>query len=517
MRYLVLHDVDAIQKYVLATSRLREIRGASALLDELNRRRSCQKAIEHHGEPIYFGGGSAAADFADKDSATVFCKEVSELYVNKTKTAHSTGVVVEYDETADEDAPTGFKRKLQAAHRLLRSKKVGARRETQLLTNPFFQRCQSCGIYPVSRYDEHAPEPNKRFICESCFIKRGAGDDRSEVYSRIKETMSRKHHIETELPETLEDIGNASKPKGYMGVIYADGNRMGDHLQKIKTKEALKNFSLAVDEAARETIYAMIFQRYENDLLSLFNDGKEPILPTIVPLCGGDDLLVVVPAHQALEIAIEYLEKFQKIVKQKMSDEVKRMIETDEISACAGVAIAKEATPISELFELAQSLCKMAKRRSYDIHLRERREVACLDFQVVTTPSWGDVEDTRAEQLTIKDRRLTCRPYTIDEAESLIKAVRELKGQKFPQSKLMGLYGSLWQGKHQAMLSYLTLFARAPDRQKKALKKVEEYLQATASTMAMTPPWKKVREADREAEATAYGDLVEIYQFVEAK
>jgi hypothetical protein len=196
-----------------------------------------------------------------------------------------------------------------------------------------------------------------------------------------------------------------------------------------------------------------------------------------------------------------------------MSNEVKGMLGTDEISACAGVAIAKEATPISELFELAQDLCKIAKRRSYDIHLQEEREVACLDFQVVTTPSWGDVEETRYIQFRTEDenRLLTYRPYTIGEVENLIKAVRELKKEKFPQSKLISLYKSLWQGKHQAMFHYLTLFVRARDEQKKALKKVEEYLNVAAS---MTPPWKKTHEQE---DATAYGDLVEIYPFVEAR
>ena len=36
-KYIVAFDTDQIKKYVFATDALKEIRGASALLDELNR------------------------------------------------------------------------------------------------------------------------------------------------------------------------------------------------------------------------------------------------------------------------------------------------------------------------------------------------------------------------------------------------------------------------------------------------------------------------------------------------
>jgi hypothetical protein len=84
MSFLVLHDADAIQGYVFATERLREIRGASALIDRVNRRETASLigAYKRKGkrvEKIYVGGGGVAATFEDQSSAEEFCLQVSRL------------------------------------------------------------------------------------------------------------------------------------------------------------------------------------------------------------------------------------------------------------------------------------------------------------------------------------------------------------------------------------------------------------------------------------------------------
>lgn len=308
-------------------------------------------------------------------------------------------------------------------------------------------------------------------------------------------------HAEIEFPATLDDIGIRAKPKGYIGVIYADGNRMGDRFQKIKTKTALRHFSDIVDKATRHAISSVLARKFADAT-------GTPMLPVVVPLCGGDDLIVVAPAQHTMDIALEYLREVQRLIANMMSKEVEEMQGTSEVSACAGVAIAKQATPMSALFDLSHDLCRQAKRRSYDEY-QQNREVACLDFQVVTTPTWGNVEETRREQFAISDdRRLTCRPYTVDETQGLIRAARELKQAKFPQGKLHDLYRSLWQGKHQATLTYSTISVRAGntnDEQRRALDNVKEYLRVDP------PPWRQVTGQSLE---TPYGDLVEIYPFV---
>jgi len=198
------------------------------------------------------------------------------------------------------------------------------------------------------------------------------------------------------------------------------------------------------------------------------------------------------------------------------------------MSACAGVVIAKAHTPLASLLDLAHELCKSAKVRSYEFARPLRglpsQEVPCLDFQVVTTPSWKNVREVRATEYVLSDRtRLTARPYTAEEAENLMKAVQILKREKFPPGKLYDLYRGLRIGRHQAVFHYLTLWMRAQEslvgyKQKSALREAGKLLAVSPELSPGTPapPWQQWPGPGRGADwaQTPYGDLVEIYAFV---
>jgi hypothetical protein len=520
-RYLVIHDVDAIQQYVFTTDRLRDLRGASALIDKINREDTTTLARRYGEAPIYVGGGGAAADFSTQEAAESFCREVASCYVDQTMTASSTGVVVSYDDSVQPEDENSFRDALMKAHRELRNQKASRRRKTQLLTNSYFKRCQACGIYPVSRYDPHLPgtEEDGRFICRSCSIKRTYGARRqalqSQVHQQLVATYRSEYGRQIQFPDDLDGIGNAGSPSGYIGVMYADGNRMGDRLGQIESKSALESFSSTIDKATQNTIASILVNR-------LHQLTHNSIFPALVPLCGGDDLVVIAPANQILEIAVGFLESFQDSVKQEMDDEVAEMLCSREISACAGVVIAKSHTPLKAMIYSAHELCKSAKRRSYDVYQQyqgkpEPCEVPCVDFQVITTPSWGKVSETRQRVLTpTQNQRLTCRPYTVDEVKQLMNAANALKQAKFPPGKLHDLYRSLWRGKNHATLHYFMLVARARGgegmrNQKQALHDVEQHL--GMQPQSVMPPWREW-EGRPMAIETPYADLVEIYPFI---
>lgn len=503
IRYLVIHDVDAIQQYIFATNRLQEIRGASAIIDQINVAETRRQMKQPRDQLIYTGGGGAAADFADETEADAFWWAISALYAQKTISASSTGVVVDYDD-AD---PEGFQHALARAHHDLQQKKARRRRETQVLTSPYFKRCQSCGIYPAGRFHDSFPEPAGQFVCESCWIKRC-----QKRHPRIHQFIARSYHSRTDLfPRELDEIGQCAKPKGYIGVVYADGNRIGDRLQKIKTKSGLKEFSELLRGASRHAIEAALKNRPN----LLITDHGRRLLPILVPLYGGDDIVIVVPGQHALQIAVKYLEEFQVYVRQHMSPMLEEELGSRKISACAGVVIAKAHTPLSSLFELAEDLCRVAKKRSHDLsRQQEEVEEPCIDFQVVTTPNWGEVRSTREQQFMVgQDFRLTCRPYTVAEVNDLIEFIRGLKREKFPPGKLHSLYQNLWRGRYQATLHYLMLYVRAREsptgpKQKTALREAKERLGVNL------PPWKDWPVGDGKFQ-TPYADLVEIYQFIE--
>lgn len=249
MPWLVLHDVDAIQGYVFGTPRLREIRGASALADYLNR----VETKAHGGDAvIYASGGSAAAAVADEDPARRFLKDVAALFPRETRGgATSTGVLVSVQ--GDGADASGFREALEIGHRKLRAAKAGPERTAQALTSPYFKRCQLCGIHPAApqlRRAAAGDTGDPSLICPVCYQR-----DPREAREDVRET-AQKRAVETlrgasgkrgaGLAWELSQIGASSE--GYLSVVYVDGNRMGERLARLETPEDLRGFSAAVDE-----------------------------------------------------------------------------------------------------------------------------------------------------------------------------------------------------------------------------------------------------------------------------
>ena len=92
-RSLIAFDTDHIKSYVFGTNKLREIRGASSLLDSLNRVRTVMAATQEFGEEscIYANGGSALFLIEAEDADTQaekLAKEVQSLYHSQTHGGH---------------------------------------------------------------------------------------------------------------------------------------------------------------------------------------------------------------------------------------------------------------------------------------------------------------------------------------------------------------------------------------------------------------------------------------------
>src|SRR2546430_5988649 len=76
---LVAFDTNHIKSYVFGTDRLKEIRGASSLLDRLNRDVMPKLAESHDGTKIYVNGGSGLF-LIDSAKALDFGSQVQREY-----------------------------------------------------------------------------------------------------------------------------------------------------------------------------------------------------------------------------------------------------------------------------------------------------------------------------------------------------------------------------------------------------------------------------------------------------
>lgn len=473
--YLVALDTGSIHEYIFGTDKLREIRGASILLDKLNRTIPIYElrkygTVNTDYECILAGGGNIKVLFSDRTKAREYEADLKRIFKKNSGVRFTTVL----SERNGEDE----KRWMDRAERELQRAKDLHKEKFQIISSGFFKGCQACGLYPAEIEDVHVN--NKRYICKSCHQKIIEADNkkytRTEIYRRLIERIG----FIPELPSDFNTIGK--KSNGYIGFIYADGNRMGEYLaRKISDFDELKRFSKEVDEATLEATIDAITNQFEKDY------------PFQIILAGGDDLIIALPANKAVDVAVDFCRNFGRRLKSK----------NIEITTSSSIVICHDSLPIKNVLEAAESLLKNAKAES-----RKNSGESYLDFIVVTGSSLEDPIEKRKVELEYSNyfgaHSLTKRPYSLKEIEYLINEIHELKKVEFPKNKLNALYISLFKGHNQSILDALYIKTRL---QKEPKEKLDKIFRSRLDFF----PWEEIAVNKF---TTPIGDIYELYEFV---
>jgi len=505
--YLLLLDTDRIHDYVFATNKLKEIRGASGILDELNSEQTEPPAVTFGMvEKVFLGGGSGKLIFDNPNKAKNFCLELKKLYHKKTDGATSiTTACVERMVFGGKQEE--FRNWIDRGEKKLRKQKDSKYHRFQPLTNPYFKICESTGISPA----EKVGQGDSRLICQASYIKRQQEEDKESVFFRkFKQFLERPDNVVLRekvkenwmllfnkqinelLPEAIDDIGVSSS--GYVGLIYADGNRMGQKLATFNSPSEYREFSDKVKNGMQDTLFKALACHLGMNL-------KQNCFPFEILLLGGDDLIVVVPANKAVEIAKGFCDYFK---------------ETTNVSISAGVVLTHANYPIYRMIDHAENLLKSAKRLSNKLYRDSETEVNAIDFMVLKGALLQDVKEMRENELsynsdeyigTEPNLKLYQRPYTTEKLGELIDWIKKLKRSDFPNNKLKAMYEALYRGKMQAMLDYLLITSRLKKETRQVMKQFWWHWEGGLSSF----PWQK---KDHEY-VTPFIDLIELYEFVE--
>jgi CRISPR-associated protein Cmr2 len=307
---------------------------------------------------------------------------------------------------------------------------------------------------------------------------------------------------------SLTEIGNAGN--GFVGYIYADGNNMGGYIQKeLKTPQDCRRFSRDIFTATEESVYHALGQHLQpHQLNGLTGENQHRngaiIYPFEILTIGGDDVMLIVPADQALAIAKTIGEEFERILLEGEkiqgrndygitdSDIISRSQDCHryqgkisvtpsrcKLSMSTGVLITADQTPIYYAENLTNQLLKSAKKKAkqlkkdYDYH---GGTVDFLTLKSVTMIS-SNIESFRQEGLTKQEQdkskptlKLYGAPYTLHELGGLIKTGEKLKQSEFPRSQLYQIRSLLERGKSTTMLNYRYFRVRLQPEQQKLLK-----------------------------------------------
>lgn len=157
---------------------------------------------------------------------------------------------------------------------------------------------------------------------------------------------------EKDFPDKFDDLAGASS---WLAVIHLDGNGLGQMLLNFKTeqsgkgieevKQFLQEFSKGIEACTVAAMKQCIKQI-----------GTQAIRPIVV---GGDDVTVVIKAEEALTFTKIFMEAFERETKERFKG-VKGM--DRGLTTCAGVVYMKKNFPFHYAVNLSEQLCKEAKK-----------------------------------------------------------------------------------------------------------------------------------------------------------
>lgn len=270
----------------------------------------------------------------------------------------------------------------------------------------------------------------------------------------------------------------------YIAVVHADGNGLGQLLMDLSA--SLKGqpdavylnrflaFSEAIGQAtrqaAREATAAVLLPAREAE-----GHGMVPARPIVL---GGDDLSVIVRADLAIAFTRAFLAAFSRQTEAalgRLRAEQGLAFSLPRLTACAGVAFVKASQPFPMAAALAESLCAAAKQASKTGLAADREVPASLAFHRVTTSLVDDYEVILAQELTTPGApplRHTLGAYAI-EAGSHLPTLNDLLA-------LQALLGDAGAGGKGSMRQLLGLLGRAPEQAQLAYRRWRELMRENA-------------------------------------
>jgi len=537
---LVLLDTDHIKRYVFATDKLKEIRGASALFDELNRITMPAEHIrlykevapdmteeEVKNEQIYTNGGAGMV-WLPEEYVREFIDTIRQVYRQKTINGSITGIAEPKLPDQNEQA---LLQKIFLEAQIAKADSSGVK---TLITHPLFKDCESCG-------EEYAVEKDRdeeELLCQSCLNKRERDKkikkeiqegilellhqpEQDKPYSEklwdrilfgLKDRLGEFKDTSLDRPGDLNQLGEMSTPSNYIALIYADGNNMGTIIDNLETVEQLKKFSNAVDNA----MYQAVIQAINGPLWPETGQG---VFPFDILLLGGDDLVMVTTAQKAIETAITITKTFYEET-EKVRDFAQQAGEHGP-TLSVSVVFVHAKFPFATSLSLAESALKFTKKElaKRKIENENFTPEGMINFMVVHNSNTLDFKAMYDQELFDHEQQIyrTLRPYPIDKMEQLRNTVKHTL-QKVPKTKLHQIREAIFlPGKERATLSTFAALLRAKEYEKQEILNIVKEFAGELGKEYLDYPWYGIKNEETQEiyYYTPLLDAIELYDFIE--
>lgn len=415
-KYLYGAAVQGIQGFIFQTNKLREIVGASELVEEICTSKFAQLLDKKGYYPelkeqlaidnncILSAAGNIKYIFSDEKACMKMVREFP-----KTIFEFAPGITVSQAVVKMEGAYSNFEKAVNELEKKLRAQRnkpmrsatlglMGIERSRQTGLPVIYKEGKEhfdAGTFAKLQYVLEKEDGKKiarrhttKNLCNKAFLPYASKDSVND--SRI-----------------AYDVEKITGQNDWIAIIHADGNGLGQIVQKVGTDaKVFKEFSKKLDMATTEAAYEAYRFLIEEKKIQEDDDQRIPIRPVVL---GGDDFTVICRADIALDFATEFIRQFENKTQQHLS----KIIQDhnvfsvgnvrDKLTACAGIAYIKSSFPFYYGYELAEALCSRAKKDAKDKDsVREGKELpmSCLMFHKVQDSFTEDWDSIAKRELT---------------------------------------------------------------------------------------------------------------------
>ncbi|MEM5787078.1 MAG: hypothetical protein AAGU11_07145 [Syntrophobacteraceae bacterium] len=242
-------------------------------------------------------------------------------------------------------------------------------------------------------------------------------------------------------PHDFDDITIPNAADSYIAFIKADGDGLGKflaHMQwdTVEWPNAPNEPHLKASNFAKE-LGGVFRESLKEAIKNTISGQVGQVFPMTPILFGGEDLWIICRRDLAFNLVKNLSRTFQENGKQNevVYNALKSSGIDDPLTMSFGILFAQKGYPFAAQAELVNELIKNAK--AYRRSLKEKE--GCVDFHWLEASGRSTVREFRESGYCYQDNKkgfmLFTRPWTISELETVLSAVKDLKG--IARNKLM--------------------------------------------------------------------------------
>lgn len=284
-KVMVLYDIRDIQNYIFNTNKVRDIIGASLLVENLLKKgmNEClgkYPEIKDTVQEQFIGGGNACYLFDTGRNAEVINRELSGWILKKTRSLQLAIATVEKTERYDQDYENLQKEMIRVKMKMPKTSLMGAL--------PIVIHEETTGL-PVTKVIQ-GPEGEERVSAE-------VAEKRRMIYGKISGVGIR-----------FDDMIDQKGKDSTLAIVHIDGNSMGKRIKALMEHET--NYQQAMDKMKKvsESInisFQKAFEQMEEKVTEWAErtpgeDVKKRYIRKII--CAGDDITFVCTGKLALTL-----------------------------------------------------------------------------------------------------------------------------------------------------------------------------------------------------------------------